>query len=63
MAQMQNQTPYTPKTDEEIRQQAEGEYQSYYDQLRLAAQQQQEKSDLALAQQRAQLETEYQKQK
>lgn len=63
MAQMQNQTPYTPKTDEEIRQQAEGEYQSYYDQLRLAAQQQQEKSDIALAQQRAQLETEYQKQK
>ena len=55
MAQMQNQTPYTPKTDEEIRQQAEGEYQSYYDQLRLAAQQQQEKSDLALAQQRAQV--------
>lgn len=50
---------YTPKTDEQIRTQAEGEYQSYYDQLRLAAQQQQERSDLALANQRANLQLNY----
>jgi len=48
-----NSTPtYTAKTDEEIRAQAEGEYKSYYDQLRLAAQQAQERSDLILSQQR-----------
>ena len=50
---------YVPKTDEQIRTQAEGEYQSYYDQLRLAAQQQQERSDLALANQRANLQLNY----
>ena len=59
-----NSTPgYTPKTDEQIREQAEGEYQSYYDQLKLTAQQQQEQSDLALSQQRDKLATTYQKQK
>lgn len=59
-----NSTPgYTPKTDEQIKQQAEGEYKSYYDQLRLTAQQQQQQSDLALSQQRDKLATTYQKQK
>ena len=55
-----NSTPkYTPKTEEEIRAQAEGEYKSYYDQLRLAAQQQQAANDLALSQQRDNLEKTY----
>ena len=59
-----NSTPgYTPKTDEQIREQAEGEYQSYYDQLKLTAQQQQAQSDLALSQQRDKLAITYQKQK
>lgn len=51
-----NSTPsYAPKTDEEIRQQAEGEYKSYYDQLRLAEQQKYAQGDLALEQQRDKL--------
>lgn len=50
---------YTPKTADQIRAQATGEYQSYYDQLRLAAQQQQERNDLALAQQRDALQLSY----
>lgn len=54
---------YTPKTPEQIRQQAEGEYQSYYDQLRLSAQQQQERNDLALQQQRDGLQDTYDKQR
>lgn len=55
-----NSTPkYTPKTEEEIRAQAEGEYKSYYDQLRLAAQQEQATNDLALSQQRDNLEKTY----
>jgi len=54
---------YTPKTEAELRTQAEGEYQSYYDQLRLAAQQQQQASDLRLAQQREGLATTYDKQR
>ena len=54
---------YTPKTPEQIRQQAEGEYQSYYDQLRLTAQQQQAQSDLALQQQREGLQDTYDKQR
>lgn len=54
---------YTPKTSDEIRQQAEGEYQSYYDQLRLAAQQQKDTADLALQQQREGLQTSYDKQR
>ena len=59
-----NATPgYTPKTDEEIRKQAEGEYQSYYDQLKLAAQQQHQQSDLSLQQQREGLEATYDKQR
>lgn len=58
-----NAPSYTPKTPEQIRQQAEGEYQSYYDQLKLAAQQQQEQSDLALQQQREGLQDTYDRQR
>lgn len=54
---------YTPKTPEQIREQAEGEYQSYYDQLKLTAQQQQQQSDLALQQQRDSLKDTYDKQR
>lgn len=54
---------YTPKTAEQIRQQAEGEYQSYYDQLRLAAQQAQQSSDLRLQQQISGLQDTYDKQR
>lgn len=54
---------YTPKTPEQIREQAEGEYQSYYDQLRLSAQQQQAQSDLALQQQREGLQDTYDRQR
>lgn len=54
---------YTPKTPDQIREQAEGEYQSYYDQLKLAAQQQQAQSDLALQQQREGLQDTYDKQR
>jgi len=43
---------YQGKTADEIQTQATGETQSYYDQLRLAAQQSQAQSDLALQQQR-----------
>lgn len=59
-----NQTSsYVPKTDDQIRQQAQGEYQSYYDQLRLAAQQAQARNDLALQQQREGLQRTYDKQR
>lgn len=54
---------YTPKTPEQIRQQAEGEYKSYYDQLALAAQQQKDQSDLALQQQREGLQDTYDRQR
>lgn len=54
---------YTPKTADEIRSQAEGEYKSYYDQLRLAAQQSQARQDLALQQQREGLQATYDKQR
>lgn len=59
-----NQTSsYVPKTADQIRQQAQGEYQSYYDQLRLAAQQAQARNDLALQQQREGLQRTYDKQR
>lgn len=59
-----NQSPsYTPKTAEQIRDQAQGEYKSYYDQLRLAAQQAQARNDLALQQQREGLQRTYDKQR
>ena len=64
LIQQYNETPtYTPKTAEEIRVKAEGEYESYYDQLRLSAQQQQAQSDLALQQQAAGLQATYDKQR
>lgn len=56
-------TSYAPKTADQIRQQAQGEYQSYYDQLRLAAQQAQARNDLALQQQREGLQRTYDKQR
>ena len=52
---------YTPKTADQIRTQAEGEYQSLYDQRRRSVQQQQERSDLALQQQLAGLGRTYDK--
>lgn len=55
--------PYTPKTEEEIRNQAAGEYESYYDQLKLAAQQQQQTSDLLLQQRQEGLQAAYDKQR
>ena len=59
-----NQTSsYVPKTADQIRQQVQGEYQSYYDQLRLAAQQAQARNDLALQQQREGLQRTYDKQR
>lgn len=59
-----NQTSsYVPKTADQIRQQAQGEYQSYYDQLRLAAHQAQARNDLALQQQREGLQRTYDKQR
>lgn len=54
---------YTPKTDEQLKTQAEGEYQSYYDQLRLAARQQQQNNDLRLIQQRDSLQGVYDQQR
>lgn len=53
--------PYTPKTMEEMQQQAQQEYDSYYTQLRLAAEQSQEAQDLALQQQREGLQSSYDK--
>lgn len=54
---------YTPKTAEQIRAQASGEYQSYYDQMRRATQMQQQQHDLALQQQREGLQRTYDKQR
>lgn len=54
---------YASRREDERRQIAEKEYQSYYDQLRLTAQQQQERSDLALQQQREGLQATYDKQR
>ena len=59
-----NQTSsYVPKTADQIRQQAQGEYQSYYDRLRLAARQAQARNDLSLQQQREGLQRTYDKQR
>ena len=63
LIEMQKGYDYTRKTDEEIRAQATSEYQSYYDQLRLAARQRQSSQDLALAQQRAGLQSTYDRQR
>lgn len=53
---------YKKKTDEELRQQAQQEFGGYYDQLRLGAEQQAAKSDLALQQQKAALDYAFAKQ-
>lgn len=53
---------YTELTDAELKAQAESEYQSYYDQLRLSAQQNTSASDLLLQQQIGGLGTTYGKQ-
>jgi len=54
---------YVPKTTAENQARAENEYKSYYDQLRLGAQQQQERADLALRQQREGLQDTYDRQR
>lgn len=59
-----NSTPaYEGRTANQIRSQAENEYKSYYDQLRLSARQAQEREDLALAQQAEGLQSAYDKQR
>ena len=59
-----NSTPtYTPKSAEQIRAQAENEIGHHYDQLRLSATQAQNRSDLALQQQQANLARSYEKQR
>lgn len=59
-----NSTPtYNAKSAEEIRAQAEGEIGHYYDQLRLSATQAQNRNDLALQQQQANLARSYEKQR
>lgn len=54
---------YTAKTEEQLRQQAATEKQSYYDQLRLSTQQAHARNDLALQQQREGLQATYDKQR
>lgn len=63
LAQMQAQkTGYKKKTDEELKQMAQQEFDAYYDTQRLGAQQQFERNDLALQQQKAALDYAFQKQ-
>lgn len=59
---LQNST-YTPKTTEQLQQQAQNRYQSHYDQQRLAAQQEYDRNAAALEQQLAGLGTTYDKQR
>lgn len=54
---------YTARSDDQLRQLAEQQYQSYYDQLRRAAQQKQERESLALQNQRAGIQYAYDKQR
>ena len=54
---------YTAKSADQLKAQATDEYASYYDQLRLSAQQQTESTDLALQQQRAGLQSSYDRQR
>lgn len=54
---------YTKRSDDELRKLAEQQYQSYYDQLRTAARQKQERESLALENQRSGIQTAYQKQR
>ncbi len=60
--QYNNLSKYKAKTPEELRTRAENEYQSYYDQLRLSAQQAQQAGDLRLQQEYATLQDMYAKQ-
>jgi hypothetical protein len=53
---------YKARTDDQLRAIAEQQYQSYYDQLRLAAQQKSERETTALEGQRAGIERSYQQQ-
>lgn len=59
--QYNNAPVYEAQTAEQMKERAEGEYQSYYDQLRLAAKQAQESQDLALSQQAEGLQATYDK--
>lgn len=54
---------YTPLTTEQMKQQAENEYKSYYDQLRLASKQSTERQNLALENQKAGLQQTYDRQR
>ena len=54
---------YMPLTPEQIKQQAENQYKSYYDQLRLAANQSTDRQNLALENQKADLQQRYDKQR
>ena len=54
---------YTPLTPEQMKQQAENEYKSYYDQLRLASKQSTERQNLALENQKAGLQQTYDRQR
>ena len=63
LGQYWNRGAYTPKTSAENKARAEDEVRAYYDQLRLGAQQQQERADLALQQQRAGLQDTYDRQR
>lgn len=59
----QSRSGYVPKTTAENQARAQDEYKSYYDQLRLSAQQRQQQADLALQQQRAGLQDTYDRQR
>lgn len=59
----QSRSGYVPKTTAENQARAQDEYKSYYDQLRLSAQQRQQQADLALQQQRAGLQDTYDQQR
>ena len=53
---------YNPRSDDQLRSIAEQQYQSYYDQLRLAAQQKSDRETTALEGQRAGIQRSYQQQ-
>ena len=53
---------YTKRSEDELQKQAQQQYQSYYDQLRTAARQKQEREALALEGQRSGIQRTYQKQ-
>lgn len=63
MTQYNSNQGYTPKTAEEIKQQATDETKGYYDQLKLSAQQQHQANDLRLQQQQQGLQAAYDKQR